>query len=188
MSDADATAVPAVDGQCQECGFDYDGLSPAETPDALRTLGRRYQAPLTRGLPDEELDHLVRSHPLPGVWSALEYACHVRDVFAVQTSRVEQTLAEDVPSYESVDREGRVQRDRYNEQDPATVAGEIAGNAGTLAERLEKLTAEQWARQGIYNYPEPTERDLSWLARHTVHEGRHHLLDVGRVLRAARGR
>lgn len=188
MSDAEPTAVPAVDGQCQECGFDYDGLSAAETPDALRTLGRRYAAPLTRGLPDEDLDALVRSHPLPGVWSALEYACHVRDVFDVQGSRVEQTLAEDMPSYESMDREGRVLHDRYNEQEPATVARGIADNAATLADLLENLTSEQWERQGLYQYPKPTERDLSWLARHTVHEGRHHLLDVGRVLRAARGR
>jgi hypothetical protein len=40
----------------------------------------------------------------------------------------------------------------------------------------------------IYGYPEIAERPLSWVLVHTVHEGEHHLLDIGRVLRAARGR
>lgn len=179
---------PAVDGVCQECGFDYDRLTDDEVPEALRAFGRRYRAPLTRGLPNESLDDLVRAHPLPGVWSALEYACHIRDVFAVQAARVEQTLVEDMPRYESMQGEERVARDHYNEQSPATVADELATNAELIADTVAALTDEQWDRGGIYSYPEPKERDLHWLARHTVHEGQHHLLDIGRVLRAARGR
>ena len=34
-----------------------------------------------------------------------------------------------------------------------------------------------------YNYPSVAERPLTWVAVHTVHEGEHHLLDIGRVLR-----
>jgi hypothetical protein len=187
---SEPAATPPVDGTCPECGFDYDGLDDAEIPEALRGFGRRYRAPLTRGLPDESLDDLVRAHPLPG-WSALEYACHVRDVFAVQRERVEQAVAEEVPAFGpmgSVGREEMAVRDRYNDQDPSVVADQLAANAHALAESFEGLAAERWERRFIYNYPEPSERDLRWLARHTVHEGRHHLLDIGRVLRAARGR
>lgn len=187
MSEAN-DAVPAVDGVCEECGFDYDGLDDAEVLDALRGFGRRYRAPLSRGLPGESLDELLRSHPLTGVWSALEYACHVRDVLTVQRERVSLALAEDLPTFTPMGREERVERDRYNDQDPADVADKIAANAEAFAAALEALTPEQWSRRGIYSYPEPIERDLHWIARHTVHEGRHHLLDVGRVLRAARGR
>lgn len=187
MTDRDDT-VPAVDGVCMECGFDYDGLTEAEVIDAVRGFGRQYRAPLSRGLPGESLDELLRAHPLPGVWSALEYACHVRDVFEVQTARIGRALAEDMPTFAPMGRDERVVEDRYNEQDPGTVADELAANAGGMASALEALTPDQWARRGIYTYPEPTERDLRWIARHTVHEGRHHLLDIGRVLRAARGR
>jgi hypothetical protein len=187
MTDRDAT-IPAVDGTCEECGFDYDGLTEAEAIEALRGFGRRYRAPLTRGLPGESLGELLRAHPLSGVWSALEYACHVRDVFEVQTARVALALAEDLPTFAPMRREERVVEDRYDEQDPGTVADQLAANAEAMAEALEALSPEQWARRGIYTYPEPTERDLRWIARHTVHEGRHHLLDIGRVLRAARGR
>jgi hypothetical protein len=42
--------------------------------------------------------------------------------------------------------------------------------------------SDDWQRRLVYNYPEPAERDLAWLARHTVHEGEHHLFDVDRLL------
>jgi hypothetical protein len=41
---------------------------------------------------------------------------------------------------------------------------------------------DEWRGPLIYNYPEPVERDLAWLARHTIHEGEHHLFDVDRIL------
>jgi hypothetical protein len=34
----------------------------------------------------------------------------------------------------------------------------------------------------MYNYPKPFERSLRWVAVHTAHEVRHHLLDVRRQL------
>jgi hypothetical protein len=189
LTDPDPSSIPAVDGICDECGFDYDGFpDDATVVDGLGALGRRYTMPMTRGLPGEDLDALVRAHPTDGVWSALEYACHVRDVLATQRARVAQTVAEDSPTYTPMGREERLVSDRYNEQDRAVVAGEIAANATAMADAFASLTDDQWERAGVYNYPTPTERDLRWLARHTLHEGSHHLLDIGRVMRAARGR
>ena len=189
MSDADETHnLPAVDGVCAECGFDYDGVPDAEVADKLRAFGRRYRAPLSRGLPGESLDEIVRARPAPDVWSALEYACHVRDVFAVQQARIAQALAEDVPTFAPMGRDQRVVDDRYNEQDPAAVVDQLAANAESLADACAALTDAEWDRTGMYGYPAPTERSLRWVARHTIHEGHHHLLDVGRSLRHARGR
>jgi S-DNA-T family DNA segregation ATPase FtsK/SpoIIIE len=189
MTDAETpNDVPATDGVCAECGFDYEGVADDEVVGKVRDLGRRYRAPLSRGLPGESLDELVRAHPQPGVWSALEYACHVRDVLAVQRLRVELALVEDVPTFAPMGREERVVDEGYNDQDPAVVLDELAANAEAAAAMFEAMNADQWARTGIYGYPEPTERDMRWIARHTIHEGHHHLLDVGRVLRASRGR
>ena len=179
---------PPVDGVCDECGFDYDAVADAEVAGRLRDLGRRYRPPLTRGLKGEDLDAIVRTRPQPEVWSALEYACHVRDVLEVQRGRVERALVEDRPEYVPMGRDERVVVDRYNEQDPVAVVAELAANAEAIAATFEGLTAEQWGRVGVYQYPEPTDRDMRWLGIHTVHEGHHHLLDVGRSLRAARGR
>jgi hypothetical protein len=173
---------------CDECGFTYASEDEDTIPDRLRTLGRRYGAPLSRFLPDEDGPALLRSHPVAGRWSALEYACHVRDVLEVQQQRVAQTLAEDRPTYVPMGREERVVELAYNEQDPAGVAAAVAANADAVAGSFETLTPEQWARTGIYGYPEPAERSLLWIGQHTIHELHHHLLDVGRTLRAARGR
>jgi S-DNA-T family DNA segregation ATPase FtsK/SpoIIIE len=109
-------------------------------------------------------------------------------VFDVQRGRIDQAMAEDVPAFVPMGRDQRVVDDRYNEQDPPTVADQLTANAEAIAATCEALTDEQWLRTGIYGYPEPTERDMRWLARHTIHEGHHHLLDIGRSLRHARGR
>jgi len=173
---------------CDECKYTYASEDEASIPDQLRTLGTRYGAPLSRFLPGEDGPALLRSHPIPDGWSALEYACHVRDVLEVQRQRVAQTLAEDTPTYVPMGREERVVELAYNEQDPAEVVACIAANAEEIASAFEALSANEWARTGIYSYPEPAERSLVWLGQHTIHEAHHHLLDVGRTMRTARGR
>jgi hypothetical protein len=180
--------VPAYDGTCAECGYVYETVSPSDAAVAMRSFARRYRAPLTRGLPDEDLDDIVRRRPAPDVWSALEYACHVRDVFLVQRERLVRTLVENAPVLEPMGREERVVDDRYNEQDREVVADQLAANAEAMAKTIEGVNADQWTRVAIYPYPQPTERTAVWLVRHTVHEGTHHLLDIGRVLRQVRGR
>ncbi len=174
--------------ECAECGFSYDALSVPDALEALRGFGKRYRIPLTRGLQGEDLDALVRAHPLPDTWSALEYACHVRDVLGVQRERIGHALVEPGYQPEPMRRDERVTEMAYNEQDPAAVADDVAANATALSSFVENLTPEQLALTVIYNYPEVAERPLSWVTVHTVHEGEHHLLDMGRVLRAARGR
>ena len=131
---------------------------------------------------------MLRRRPDEQTWSALEYACHVRDVFDTYGARVARILAEDEPVLDSMDRDERPVRDRYNEQDPAVVAEQVADRAAALAAAFESLAPEAWERTAIHPYPEPAPRSLAWMARHVVHEGNHHLLDIGRVLRAARGR
>jgi S-DNA-T family DNA segregation ATPase FtsK/SpoIIIE len=101
---------------------------------------------------------------------------------------VAQALDEDVPTFVPMGRDQLVVDRRYNEQDPAAVLDELAANAEAMADACLALTDAEWDRTGIYGYPAPTERNLRWVARHTIHEGHHHLLDVGRTLRHARGR
>jgi hypothetical protein len=177
-----------VGAPCDECGFDGDTLTASDVTAALRTFARRYRAPLTRFLPDEDGDVVVRQRPDPSTWSALEYACHVRDVFDVYATRVQRTLTEDTPTLELMGRDERPQRDRYNEQDPGEVAERLATNALRLADLFDGVEGTDWERTAVHPYPEPAPRTLLWMARHVAHEGNHHLLDIGRVLRTVRGR
>ena len=136
----------------------------------------------------EDLDALLRSHPLESTWSALEYACHVRDVLSVQYERVAHALIEPGFVPEPMHRDERVLELDYNGQEPRAVADDVAANATAFATLGENLTEDQLDLTMVYGYPEVAERPLSWVVVHTVHEGEHHLLDIGRVLRAARGR
>ena len=173
---------------CEECGFSHQSLPVDDASAALRELGRRYRIPLSRGLKGEDLDALLRAHPLEGTWSALEYACHYRDVLAVQRQRLETARAQDGYAPEPMRREERVTELHYNEQDPAAVADDVATNADSVADYVDTFGPDDWQHTMTYNFPQTEERLLSWVVRHTVHEGEHHLLDIGRVLRAARGR
>ena len=168
---------------CEECGFDYAALDPADVPPAVRTFAKRYRMPLTRFLRDEDADALVRQRPAPEVWSALEYAAHVRDVFASYEGWIRQILAEDRPVLEGPSPDDLAAERRYDEDDPIAVADALAANAERLAATVEAVPADGWDRVGLRR---DEERSVLLLARRAVHEGSHHLLDIGRGLRAVR--
>ena len=167
--------------RCDECGFVYESVARGAIGDALRALPADYARAF------EGRAHLATAHPLPRVWSALEYACHVRDVLRVQHDRLRLALAEDRPAFVPMGREERVIADAYNAQPLDAVLRELGVAAEDLAEALDGLGDAAWGRTGVYNYPTRAERDMTWLGRHTVHEGRHHHMDVERVLTAAAG-
>lgn len=112
----------------------------------------------------------------------------MRDVLEVQRERLQRARVEDGFVPEPMGRDERVEALRYNEQDPIGVATQLETFAEALAADLEAFEPTDWDRTMIYGYPELAERSLLWVVQNTVHEGEHHLLDMGRVLRAARGR
>ncbi|HUS60610.1 MAG TPA: DinB family protein [Acidimicrobiales bacterium] len=172
------------DERCDECGFEYKSVQPRDAVVALRSFPKRYRAPLTRLLPGEDVS-LLRTRPEPTVWSALEYAAHVRDVFDAYGDRIQRTLVEDRPAFEAIAPDEMAAERRYNEQDPGVVAGELAANAEALATILDGIPDDGWDRVG---FARGDERSVLYTAQRAVHEGHHHLLDIGRVMRTVRGR
>ena len=158
---------------CRECGFSY-AVGRAEIVPWLRSDAQAFLDKL-----EKFDDTAVRTRREPEVWSPLEYACHVRDVLTVQTERVELAQREVDPVFVPMGREERVVGDRYNEQDPAVVAAELADAAAAFAARLDGLDAAGWERTGTYNYPERELRTVEWIAIHTAHELLHHRRDLG---------
>ncbi len=168
---------------CEECGFVYDSVTGGDAPAALRAFGRRFRAPLTRFLPGEDGDALVRTRPAPETWSALEYVAHVRDVFGNYDRWVRQILADDGAVLEGPPPDEQAVEGRYNEADPVAVADALAANAELLAATFESVPDDGWDRFGVRR---DEERSVLLHARRAVHEGNHHLLDIGRGLRAVR--
>lgn len=164
--------------RCDQCGFVYGSTGAADIPDAMRALSVQYREALL----DPAVAGLFRMRPESDVWSAIEYACHVRDVWLVQRDRAILALVEDTPSYARMFRDERTDLAGYQREDVAEVAGEVVMAANLMAKLYKGLDSDQLARPCIYNYPEPTERDVAWLGRHTLHEATHHLDDLRSVL------
>jgi hypothetical protein len=167
--------------RCSECGYSYDALRREEIAPDLRARAGDCGAVLA-GTDGARL----RARPRADVWSALEYGCHVRDVLAVQRDRVVLACTEEQPSFAAMRREERVLEERYNDQEPVLVAGQIGTAADALAQTFEALDAAAWDRTGVYNWPATAVRTVEWIGRHTVHECVHHRWDMGELLRPRR--
>jgi len=108
----------------------------------------------------------------------------MRDVLRAQRDRVAMALAADEPTFPSMRREERVTEERYNEQSPSQVANELGASADALADAFGALDEAGWQRTGVYSWPERRPRTLEWVARHSVHEGEHHIMDIERLAAA----
>ncbi len=157
---------------CDWCGFRYDVSAARAAGDEILRGTEQLAAII------ETADTDLTKRPDPQTWSALEYACHVRDVLLVQRERVLLARRHDRPSLVPMGRDERVAHDGYNEQSPADVARQLGDAAALFAGVLGRLDDVAWRRTLIYNFPAPAERDLRWLAVHTHHEVQHHLADV----------
>jgi S-DNA-T family DNA segregation ATPase FtsK/SpoIIIE len=163
--------------KCDQCGFAYEQLDPTAVAAWLRAAPEHYRQAVSGATAEA-----VRKRPEPAVWSALEYVCHVRDVLLVQRDRAVVALVEARPSFPRMHRDERVALCGYAEQAMAEVLAQLEMAAELCAMVFEGLDGPALSRPIRYSFPEPADRDLAWLGRHTVHEVEHHLQDVAAVL------
>jgi hypothetical protein len=154
---------------CPQCGLDAAAVRPEDVAGMLRVTAARWTDELT-----QRSD--VRQRPRYGVWSPLEYGCHVRDVFRRFDQRLQLMLAEDDPLFENGDQDATALNDRYGEQDPAVVAGELRAAARVLADRFAAVRSDQWQRSG--RRCDGAAFTVESFARYLIHDPVHHLHDV----------
>jgi hypothetical protein len=163
-----------LDRRCDECGFDASTL-PAEAVAQVVRGNRLEWRPLL--LADDGTPRPgVAERPSPDRWSALEYACHVRDVLALYHERLGMMLAQDGAAFPNWDQDASAVEDRYAEQDPAAVATEIEAAAGAIAAAFEAVEGDQWQRRGVRS--DGAHFTVDTFARYFVHDPVHHLYDV----------
>lgn len=150
---------------CPECGLDTRTVEPIEVAGRLDAVATAFT----------EVIH-ERERPEPGVWSPLEYGCHVRDVFRVFGERIRQMLEEDDPLFANWDQDATAVEERYAEQDPATVAAELRDAATALVARLDGVTGEQWLRPG--RRTDGSVFTVASLSLYLLHDPVHHYHDV----------
>jgi len=167
-----------MDERCTECGYDYGSVRAADAPGQIRSAANE----LVTVLSDADPAALARAPS--ETWSVLEYAGHVRDVLVVQRERVLMARSNGGQATRPMARDERVRWGEYADCTAEQLRVELVQAAEWLAHSLDLLTEEDWSRTLVYNYPEPAERSLEWLATHTVHELVHHRQDVTGLLSA----
>jgi GrpB-like predicted nucleotidyltransferase (UPF0157 family) len=158
--------------RCESCGFTYELTSAQLAGHHITIEAESLAAIIEAGAPG------LTRRPAPDTWSALEYACHTRDVLMVQRERVLLARRTRQPPLVPMGRDDRVEHDGYNLQSPEAVARQLRDAAALFAGVLARLDDEGWIRTVIYNFPAPAVRTLAWVAVHTHHEVVHHLADV----------
>lgn len=162
--------------RCDPCGYDYDAATPTNASGLLRTEVTRLADLLATADPE------LAQRGTETTWSAVQYAGHVRDVLLVQRERALAARLQSNPVAVSMGRDERVAWGEYDLADLRDVGRDVLRAAEWLARTLDNLGESDWSRTLLYNYPEPTERSLRWLAAHTIHEVVHHRADIERLL------
>lgn len=166
-----------VDVRCPECGLDAASCARAAIGEMIRASATEWQEILASRGSDP------RARPSPDTWSALEYACHVRDVLRLFDTRLVLMLTEDAPQYPEWDQDAAAVADRYGEQDPVTVARELRHAADVIAARFDQLSPGQWQRTGSRG--DGAHFTVESFARYLLHDDVHHLYDITGVTRDA---
>jgi SAM-dependent methyltransferase len=157
-----------LDEPCPECGFRAGAVTVDEIPTIIRDNATTWAAVLT--LAD------AATRPEPTTWSPLEYACHVRDVNRIFDLRVGLMLDEDEPQFPNWDQDETAIAEKYGEQDPATVSGELLDAAERVAERYESVPPGAWGRRGFRS--NGSEFTVESIGRYHLHDLVHHAWDV----------
>ncbi|HEU5302500.1 MAG TPA: DinB family protein [Acidimicrobiia bacterium] len=157
-----------LDRPCPECGFEAAAFERTDVGAMIRASVREWERLLS--------DPGARDRSVPDRWSALEYACHVRDVFRLYDDRLVLMLTDDDPEFANWDQDATAVADRYGEQAPVVVAAELAAAGEALAASFDALGKDQWTRTGRRS--DGASFTVESFARYFVHDPIHHVHDV----------
>lgn len=165
-------AIPilvAEDHVCLSCRLSYQAVAVADIPGRLRTVTAEIRA-----LIEECSAAELTRRPAEGTWSALEYLCHMRDVYVASTIRLYRSRQEREPAIEPVFNDLRVVRFRYNQADVHGVLHEMGAAMEGLIDEMARTS--DWDR-GFTRQP-GERRTVRWLVRQAQHEAMHHAGDM----------
>lgn len=160
-----------LDRPCPECGYVAGDVTADRLGDLVRDNATAWGGAL-RG-------PQVRERPRPGVWSTLEYACHVRDVHRVFAGRVRLMLDApegEVARFANWDQDAAAVEGSYGQQDPDRVGEELLDAAAEVAALYDAVPPQAWSRRAVRS--NGSEFSVESLGRYHLHDLVHHLWDV----------
>jgi uncharacterized damage-inducible protein DinB len=165
----------AEDHVCSSCRIAYAEVPTAEALAEITLVPDRVTAAVD-GVSTEQ----ARTRRVVGGWSATEYACHLRDVYAVSMVRVHWACVFDGATVEPMFNNVRAARLRYNERDLRNVLDELEASVQGFVEEASLVADADWSRT-VERLP-GERRTVRWLLRQAMHEGVHHVADIRGVL------
>jgi hypothetical protein len=169
--------LAAEDYSCASCAVNYSEISIPHAVEVIQTIPSAVREAVL------DVPEPARGQrPSPQVWSVTEYACHLRDVYATFTIRLHRVRSERQPALEPMFADLRAQRFRYSQRDVGPVLDELAVNVAGFCDEIASVRPQDWDRLATRLPHE--QRSARWLVRQAMHEGIHHLADIGAVAAA----
>lgn len=157
-------------------GDDVDESTRRELIDRYRA-GYEQVVLALEGCTAEELDR----RPAPGAWTAREIVHHLGDSEMTSAIRLRRLIAEDGPAIQGYDQEEYARRLFYDRPIDRSLAAFRVAREST-AEILERLTPDQWGRQGTHSESGAYSAEI-WLQIYASHAHNH----ADQIRRARKG-
>ncbi|NNE74123.1 MAG: MOSC domain-containing protein [Acidimicrobiales bacterium] len=168
---APATAGPRPREVCEQCGFDSDLYSRADTISSPSIVPAVLKAAI-EGLEDE----VLQTRPDPTTWSIAEYFDHVRETAFGNRFVIEAALADPELDLGPLPIGGIT--DEVRRVDVEEVCEAVEAEFAALGRVLAGLSGTEW---DIAIALGAERKPIGYFARHILHDGFHHLGDVGRI-------
>jgi hypothetical protein len=153
---------------CPDCGFAAASVDRADVGRLLRENIAAWR-PL--------LDHpLAGVRPDDATWSAVEYACHVRDVFRLFDQRLGWMLDQDDPTFANWDQDVTAIEDDYASQSAGPVLDALEADGEVLAAHFDAVSGDQWERTASRS--DGARFTVASFASYLLHDPTHHVWDV----------
>lgn len=153
---------------CPDCGYDASAVLRGDLPTRTLTAAATIRAALGR---DD-----AAQRPEPDVWSALEYAAHVRDVCRVFGARLSMMRGIANPSFPNWDQDETAIAERYWEQDPVAVSAELDEESARIAADFASVQDSEWERTGTRS--NGSTFTVETLGKYFLHDLEHHAHDI----------
>ncbi|MBO1269375.1 DinB family protein [Arthrobacter cavernae] len=153
---------------CPECGFDATTVTPSTVPGTVTNMLPRWRQVLRRE------DVAVR--PNGHTWSALEYACHVRDVFSLFDQRLNLMLSEEGATFADWDQDQAAIDGDYAGADARAVADQLQAEGEQIAATFAAVVEDEWQRTGTRS--NGSAFTVLTFGQYFLHDVVHHLHDV----------
>ncbi len=163
-----------LEQRCPECGYDASSVEPTDVGALMRANAASFRSALKRGDIVHERPPVPAGAPVK--WSALEYACHVRDVYALAVERITRMMKKTAPTFVDWNQDDAAVDGSYRDADVDKVSYQLAVNAGKAADLLDKVRGDQWQRTGMRS--DGAAFTVASFAVYILHDVHHHLWDV----------